>query len=181
MNEGKAFEQDVRQSCINDEIFCLRLNDSSSSYIKEANARFTPQNKADFILFNRPNLFAIECKSTKYKSISFQREDGDSGMIALHQIKGLVDIGGYDGAYAGFLFNFRDETLRSNSITYWMDIKDFSNFYTNTDKMSINKLDIVNNGGIVVSGKLKRVHFIYDMKKLIKDIRGKEEDDGLGI
>ena len=40
----------------------------------------------------------------------------------------------------------------------------------NTDKKSANRLDIIQNNGIIVSGKLKRTRFSYDMKKLINDI-----------
>ena len=141
-NEGKAFELDVKQSCINDGLFYLRLNDTSIPF-QNGGARFAAENPCDCLVFDKPNLFAIECKSTKYKSISFDREEGDKNMIKLHQINSLIKFSETEGIFAGFLLNFRNEEIRSEGMTYWMDIRDFSNFYTSTDKSSINRLDVV--------------------------------------
>ena len=119
MNKGKVFEGDVKNSCKNQGVYCLRLNDTSLSFIEEKNAKFTPKNPADFVLFSKPSLFLIECKSTKYKSMSIQREESDNkAMIQAHQINSLIKASNYDGVYGGFLFNFRDEENQLNDITY---------------------------------------------------------------
>lgn len=182
MNEGKAFENDIKESCKSQEIFCMRLNDTSLSYIKEKQARFTPTSRCDFILYRLPNMFSLECKSTKYKSMSFQlTPDRPEGMIKAHQIKSLIELSQVEGIFAGFLLNFRDEENRNNNTTYWWDIRDFSNFVTEIDKSSFNRLDIVQHNGIVVESKLKRIRTAFDMKGLLNRIQEKEDIDGLGI
>ena len=175
-NEGKKFEEDVKNSAINQNIWIIRLNDSSLSWQHEKTSRFTVENPADFLVYQKPNLLAVECKSTKYKSMSIQRslEEDKSKMIKFHQINSLVNFSRTDGIYAGLLLNFRDEEIMANSITYWLPIEDFSNFLVEMDKGSINKLDCVQHGAIIVEQKLKRTRFAYNIQKLIDDIRQKK-------
>ena len=45
-----------------------------------------------------------------------------------------------------------------------------ADFLCDTDKKSINKLDIVQYGGIKISQKLKRTQYTYDVKKMLEDI-----------
>ena len=94
MNLGKKFERQWKISADNQEVFCLRLNDSDLSFNqnKELRSRFTMQNPCDFIMFNQGNLFALELKSTHLKSIGIQREIKDNGMIKLHQINSLLNF-----------------------------------------------------------------------------------------
>ena len=56
-----------------------------------------------------------------------------------------------------------------------MFIDDFSNFLVKTDKKSINKLDVVQYGGIKLDQKLKRTQYDYNIKKMIEDVK-KEYD-----
>lgn len=170
-NEGKKFEEDVKNSTLNQEIWYLRLNDTSIPF-QSGGARFAAENPCDCLLYQKPNLFAIECKSTKYKSMSIQRslQDDKNKMIKFHQINALVNFNLTDGIYGGFLLNFRDEDIRENGITYWIGIDNFSNFLIGSDKSSINKLDIVQYGGIIVEQKLKRTRFTYNIQKLLEDI-----------
>jgi len=68
-NKGKIFEQEIKASAKNQGVFIIRLNDVYISY-KQANMeQWTPRNISDFLIFDQPNLFAIECKSTTYKRI----------------------------------------------------------------------------------------------------------------
>jgi len=39
------------------------------SYKNAGMEQWTPKNPYDFLIYNYPNLFAIECKSTTYKRI----------------------------------------------------------------------------------------------------------------
>jgi len=86
MNKGKAFEKDFQEAAKNDELFVLRLHDTSLSWQHEKTSRFQPENPCDFLIYELPNLFAIECKSTCYKSLTIQRDikDKASKMIKAH-------------------------------------------------------------------------------------------------
>ena len=88
MNKGKAFEKDFQEAAKNDELFVLRLHDTSLSWQHEKTSRFQPENPCDFLVYELPNLFAIECKSTCYKSLTIQRDikDKTSKMIKAHQM-----------------------------------------------------------------------------------------------
>ena len=55
-NPGKKFEEDIKSSANTQNIFILRLNDSSLSWQHEKTSRFTAENPYDFIMFCDPNL-----------------------------------------------------------------------------------------------------------------------------
>ena len=169
-NPGKRFEEDIKASANNQGLFILRLNDSSLSWQHEKTSRFTAENPYDFIMFCQPNLFCLELKSTCYSSISIQRlPEEKNKMIKLHQINSLTQSSLHEGVYAGFIFNFRDEEDINNDDTYYMSIQDFNNFLVERDKKSINKLDVVQYGGIKLSQKIKRTRYTYDINKMIQD------------
>ena len=170
-NPGKKFEEDIKSSANTQNIFILRLNDSSLSWQPEKTSRFTAENPYDFIMFCEPNLFCLELKSTCYSSISIQRlPEEKNKMIKLHQINSLTQSSLHEGVYAGFIFNFRDDEDIDNNDTYYMPIGRFNDFLVERDKHSINKLDIVQYGGIKLSQKIKRTRYTYDINKMIQDI-----------
>ena len=74
------------------------------------------------------------------------------------------------GVYPGFMLNFRNSQEIERGVTYWLSIRDFNDFFVNTDKVSINRLDVINHNGIIVDQKLKRTHFAYDINKMLDDI-----------
>ena len=176
MNKGKAFEKDFQEAAKNDELFVLRLHDTSLSWQHEKTSRFQPENPCDFLIYELPNLFAIECKSTCYKSLTIQRDikDKTSKMIKAHQINSLVNFAQQEGVFAGFLFNFRDDEDISNNVTYWLSIQNFSKFLCENDKQSINKLDCIQYGAVIIEQKIKRTHYTYNIKKMLEDIRKEE-------
>lgn len=173
MNPGKVFEQNFKNSCERYHILCIRLNDSSTSFIMEKNAKFTPNNPCDFITNYKGTMIPIECKSTEYGSFSIQKEKEDTNkMIKLHQINSLVQFSLFEGVYPCFVFNFRakKDDPEQEEDTYLMYIQDFSNFMASTDKKSINRLDIVQNGGIRVDQKKLRVNYIYKLDKAFDEL-----------
>ena len=91
-NEGKRFERQFKESADKEGILCVRFNDSDMSFNpnKEFRSRFTAKNPADFFIYRYPYVYFLELKSTKYKSISFEREKGDQGMIHLPRGAGLA-------------------------------------------------------------------------------------------
>ena len=95
-------------------------------------------------------------------------------MIKAHQINSLVKFAQQEGVFAGFLFNFRDGEDISNNVTYWLSIQNFSKFLCENDKQSINKLDCIEYGAIIIEQKIKRTHYTYNIKKMLEDIRKEE-------
>ena len=169
-NLGKKFEQNLQKYAKEDGLFCLRIQDSDLSYFG-GNSKFTKQSLCDYIMFHKGHLFAIECKSTKYKSFSIDlgQESKGNKMIQTHQIKNLVDSHIHDGVEGVFIFNFRVE--EENDIidehTYILNIKEFSEFISSTKKTSINEKDIIEFGGIKCNQSKKRKYFTYEVKDLL--------------
>lgn len=175
-NEGKKFEEDIKSSAQSQNLWILRLNDTSLSWCHEKQSRFTAENPYDFLVFEKPNLFCLELKSTKYKSISIQTDFDENGkMIKLHQINSLTQSSLKEGVFSGFIFNFRDEENINNSSTYYLSIEKFNDFLTESGKKSINKLDVIQYNGIKLDQKIKRTRFSYDVKKMLLNILQGEE------
>lgn len=171
-NPGKVFEGDIKDSFAENNIFCMRINDNYMANVQVGKGKYTTRNPADYIFFNEGKLYFAECKSTKYKSMSFSLDPMDNGspMIKAHQIDTLMSFSDYEGIRCGFLLNFRDEVAPANTLTYWLPIEGFSLFLSKTDKKSINKLDIVENGGILINAQVKRTHLRFDIPQMFKDI-----------
>lgn len=173
-SKGKIFEENFLESTQKQNIFIHRLKDTDLSFNGNAVSSFTPKNKCDFFLFgmvenNKGNLFCIECKSTKYTSMSIAfNEDEDNKMIKLHQIKSLLKLSEYDGVYSGFLLNFRDDDNNLDN-TYYISIQNFLKFLKETSKKSINKTDCELRG-IKVESTLKRKYYNYNVERMIADI-----------
>jgi ribosome maturation protein Sdo1 len=76
------------------------------------------------------------------------------------------------------VFNFRNEKEGTpyTEDTYYMSIEDFSAFYNSSDKKSINKLDIVQNGGIIIDAKQRKKLYNYNVKKMLEDIVAQREE-----
>lgn len=179
-NKGKKFERNFKSSAMNQGLLVVRLNDTDLSFMKNSKyigSRFTAENPCDFIVYEYPNIFFLELKSTEYNSISIQRvpTEPKDKMIKAHQINSLIQLSQAYGSIAGFVFNFRNKENLDED-TYFMSIENFSNFLTKNDKKSINKLDVVQYGGIKMGQKLKRTQYDYDIKKMIEDIK-KELDE----
>lgn len=162
---GKQFEKDFSSS-IPSYCYVHRLKDSAQSYNNSKSTKFAWDNECDFFIWdsNKHIFYAIECKSTKYKSMSVQldKEDKSSKMIKYHQVESLTKISNFDGAKAGFFLNFRDEKNNTERL-YFIDITDFNKMMKVINKVSFNEIDIILNHGIKISGEKKRVHFRWDL------------------
>lgn len=171
-NVGKQFEKDFFSSVPS---YCLlhRLKDSAQSYNNSANTRFTWDNPCDFFLYDSIShlFYPIECKSTKYKSISFQIDQNDksSKMIKFHQIESLTDMSKYNGVIAGLILNFRDEKNNTER-TYFQSIIDFNRMKKEINKTSFNELDLILYNAIKINGEKKRVHYKWDIDEFLKNI-----------
>lgn len=178
VNEGKQFEKDFTDS-VPGWCYCHRLRDSTQSFYKAKETSYSWDNECDFFVFNNATriFYAIECKSTKSKSMSFQRDEADAKkrpnqMIKYHQVKSLTKMSKYSHIIAGLLLNFRDETNNMQR-TYFIDIRNYNNLIMNTTKSSINEIDIIRYNAIKVNGEKKRVHYRWDIPYLFSELENK--------
>lgn len=172
-NKGKVFESDFKSSVPS---YCLvhRLKDTAQSYNKSEETSFTWDNPCDFFLYDGEShlFYAIECKSTKYKSMSFQidKKDKSNKMIKKHQIDSLTDFSEYNGVIAGLFLNFRDEENNCERC-YFQNIKDFNNMIKKINKKSFNELDLLVDGNAIrIDGKKKRVYYSWDIDSFLKSM-----------
>jgi hypothetical protein len=170
-NEGKRFEEDWSSS-LSSYCFVHRLKDTAQSYNNSKQTRFTWDNPCDFFVFdsNAHLFYAIECKSTKYKSMSIQidKNDKSSKMIKYHQIESLRTISKYDGAIAGFMLNFRSENNDIQRL-YFISIENFDNMMQQLNKVSFNELDLLTVGkAISIKGEKKRTRWKWNLDDFFK-------------
>ena len=130
---------------------------------KEASpSAFIPQQPCDFVAHYNGTLWLLELKSSQNKYITIER-DGSNGMIKQHQyermFKHTCDCENEKGM---LVLQFERE------YTYGLLIQDFYRFLQETDKKSINKLDVVQYGGFNVEQKIARTHYYYNVKKLLE-------------
>jgi penicillin-binding protein-related factor A (putative recombinase) len=83
-----------------------------------------------------------------------------------HQIEGLTKASEYDNCVSGFLFNFRLDN--GEQLLYFMNIKDFNRFRTNTNKKSLNIMDIVLNDAVKINGEKLRKNYRWDLDEFLK-------------
>lgn len=180
MNSGKQFEKDWKKSIENSEqpIYFLRLQDSPSSFGQDSHfVRFTNRNPYDSFCFFEGNLFCTELKHTKNTSFSFQtsKEDKSQKMIKWTQIKGLERASEYNGVFAGFIFDIDKGGYVS---TYWLNIKDFLKFFSETGKKSINEKDIQEYNGLPIQSRRLKVSYRYDVLDMFIKIRKGSDNYG---
>jgi penicillin-binding protein-related factor A (putative recombinase) len=170
-NPGKEFEEALKQSAKDQDIFFYRIKDVNPLFLKP-NAKVS-QNNFDSFIYKKPNLFPVEFKSTAQKSISFEEK-----IIKKHQIQALKEADEYDGLIAGFIFNFREY----DNYTAFIHIKDFleiqylsqkqiseHRFKSKLNKSSIG-LDICKEVGIEIKNYKKKVKYKYYINSLLDSL-----------
>ena len=172
MNIGKIFERNWEKSIPKD-VFCRRLPDPPQSF--EKTAIYSHKNPYDYEVFFDGSLFCLELKSVGTSSCSFEAERGTrkTANIHWHQIDGLSKAAQYEGIFAGFLVNWR---LKDGvEIVLYQSISDFKEMISEINKKSFNMVDMAKHGGIRVESEKKKINYKYDVKKLISDIKEKQE------
>lgn len=173
MNVGKKFEENFKKSIPS---YCMlhRLKDSAMAYNNSKGTKFTWDNPCDFFCFDSKShfLFAFELKSTKSKSISFERKQHEksSKMVKYHQISALKQMSIYDGLIAGFIFNFRDEKNNAER-TYFQNIIHFDKMSKGIDKTSFNEMDLILNNAVKIKGVRKRINYIWNIDEFLQIYR----------
>lgn len=166
---GKIFEAQWKKS-MPDYALLYRLPDAAQSFSKNDNLRFSLKNPFDFILWDskRHILFALEMKTVKGKSISFERSKRDKGLIHFHQIKGLNEWNKYDGIVCGFIIEFRELEK-----TIFIDIQEFDRIIDLIPKKSFNfnDLDVYNIKYIIINQTKARTRSTYKVDEFLTTIK----------
>lgn len=163
-NIGKVFEQNFKKS-VPDNIFYYRPPDSASSFGDNTKLRFSAKSPCDCFMFNGKVLYTLELKSVGTKSISFEREKTDKGVIHKHQIDNLLKFSTYENIVSGFLFDFR-----LSDCTYFCMIEEFVNMINHLDKKSFNENDLFEwCNPIKIEKKKMKVNYRYNIDKFLED------------
>lgn len=165
-NVGKIFEQNWKKS-IPDNIFYYRPPDSAQSFGTNQNLRFSAKSPCDCFIFDGDFLYTMELKSAGTKSMSFEREKSDKGIIHKHQIDNLQKFSSYKNVISGFIFDFR-----LSDKTYFCHINDFLNMIDKLDKKSFNETDLMKWCNPITINKRKlRVNYRYDVNTFLQEAK----------
>lgn len=168
-NVGKKFEQDFANS-IPSNIALIRIQDSAQSFYRSSNLRFSLKNPYDYLLWNPKTLtlYALELKTVKGKSISFERTKDEHGEIHYHQIQGLKKISDIGECVSGFIVNFRELEK-----TIFIEIDDFLEMMEENKKKSFNfnDLELFKVPYVLIPQNLLRTRYRYDIETFLNDTR----------
>lgn len=175
-NEGKKFEEDIKKSFEEYNLYCLRLKDSSSSFSNNSQSRFTSTNPCDFISYNIFNdqILYLECKSTEQISIPLKN-------FKEHQINEMFDVEQkFDYIKSFCIINFR-----KTENTYCLKIEDVYNYYYSLNNINIEKRKSITEKycreeGILIESMKKRTRFKYNLYNLFYKIKEKEAQENEG-
>lgn len=117
-------------------------------------------------MFNGDFLYTLELKSVGTKSISFEREKSDKGVIHKHQIDNLQKFSTYKNIVSGFILDFR-----LSDKTYFCAINEFTTMINNLDKKSFTENDLFKwCKPIEIRKKKLKVNYRYDIDDFIERI-----------
>ena len=164
-NVGKIFEDDFKKS-VPEYALLYRLPDPAQSFGGGNKLRFSRKNPFDYMLWDskRHILYALELKTVSGKSISFEREKDDTGVIHYYQEKGLKEWDSFDGTVCGFVIQFRELEK-----TIFLDIKDFDKLINIISKKSFSFNDLSNNNikYTIISQHKKISRYNYDIDNFL--------------
>lgn len=113
-------------------------------------------------------LYALELKTVKGKSITFERTKDESGEIHFHQIEGLNEWNRYNGTICGLVIEFRKiET------TVFIEIKEFNRLLTLITKKSFNYDDLENYQikHTIIAQTKARTRYTYDIGGFLSSMK----------
>ena len=165
MNIGKIFERNFVK-CVPDYVGVIRIPDPAQSFSHASNLRFTRKNPYDFLFWNPKTytLYALELKTVKGRSISFERSKEESGDIHFYQIDGLKKIDDVGNCVCGFIVEFREI-----SKTIFLQIDDFLKLQDLITKKSFTIADLESNDipYIVISQHLMKTNSKYEVEDFL--------------
>ena len=171
-NEGKKFES-ILKSSAPPYLKIIRIPDPPQSFTQRDDTKFSKKNPYDYEAFDSLHRisYSLELKTTSQKYLTYHTCEEDekakkSANIQWHQIEGLTKAAEYDNVIAGFLLNFRLDS--GEQLLYFLNIKDFNKFRKNTNKKSLNIIDVSLNGGIKISGEKLRVNYRWNLDDFLE-------------
>lgn len=166
VNRGKQFEE-VIQVCFErvPDVSVTRVHDQTTGYSGS-------KNPCDFLVYHRPYLYAIECKSVHGNTFSIYSKNPKKkyGLVTNFQWETLLEMSVVTGVHAGIIIWFidRDETLFLNIqlLQRWRDAghKSIHSYPEWLDYVE-SKHD-----WCYVPGRKKRILFNYDMDKFFMEM-----------
>ena len=168
---GKSFENVIRDAFdIVPDVSVTRLKDDT---FKSKGVK----NPCDFIVYHKPYLYAIECKSKHSDLLSIYsitkdpNKPHDYGDITNGQWEGLLEMSTVKGVYAGVICWWVNQ-----DVTMFLPIQMLKAMRDNGAKsirydcdMFVDKNNKMHNA-TVVKGKKKRVYFDYDMQVFLDEM-----------
>lgn len=173
VNRGKQFEGVIQEAFENvPNVSVTRLHDQTMHYLGS-------KNPCDFLIYHKPYLYAIECKSVHGNTFSIYSKPKKDKRGVLHGFYGnitdfqwttLLEMSTVKGVHAGIIVWFidKDETL-------FLDINLLKR-WRNAGHKSIHSypewLDVVQTktDWLYIEGHKKRVFYDYDMNKFLKEM-----------
>lgn len=153
LNSGKRFEQQWKDS-IPPNVFFYRFRDGTSAWGDQGNTRFQQSNMCDCEMFDGQNLYLLELKSHKGKSLPLSA-------IRKNQLDELLKASTYKNIVAGFIVNYADVGQ-----TFFIPATNVIDFITDGERKSI-PLVWCERFGIKINGILKKVNYKWDVENFI--------------
>jgi len=152
-NRGKDFENEIRKSLEECKVLWLRLKDDTSR-------KKGVSNPCDFIAYDYPLMFMLECKSCYGNTLPFSN-------IRPNQWHSLYEASQLEGVIAGYVIWFIDHDL-----TIFVEARDLM-VYRIVGRKSINIKDVLSNKlpHVVVYGEKKQILFTYKIIRLFDYIK----------
>lgn len=130
--------------------------------------RFSQHSPCDCMLFDGEKgfFYTLELKTVGSKSISFEREKTDKGIIHKYQVDSLLKFNRHKNVISGFILDFRE-----SGFTYFCAISDFMTLISSIDKKSFNENDLDKYGNpITIKKKKLKINYKYYIDKLMGDL-----------
>ena len=123
------------------------------------------------MMFDGSHLFCFELKSVAGKSISFERDKKDKGVIHYHQIEYLKSCLSFENVIPGLIIDFR-----GTDNTWFLNIKEWDDLINSISKKSFNESDLISySHPILISKKKLKVNYRYNIQQFIDDVTEMEE------
>ena len=162
---GKVFEENWKKS-VPENIWIYRPPDAAQSFNQSSNLRFSQKSPCDYMMFDGSHFFCLELKSVAGKSISFERDKRDKGVIHYHQIEYLKSCLNFKNVIPGLIIDFRGADN-----TWFLHIKEWDGLINSIDKKSFNESDLLSySHPILISKKKLKVNYKYNIQQFIDDV-----------
>ena len=141
------------------DVFFYRFRDGTSAWGgDQTNTRFQQSNMCDCMMFDGNNLYLLELKSHKGKSLPLTA-------IRKNQIEELAKASTYQNVISGLVIHFADVGQ-----TFFVKIQDILNFINDAERKSI-PLIWCERFGIRINGELKKVNYKWHIDELLLTCR----------